>query len=630
MIIANNLFLQLGSKTILDDVSFIFAKNQKIGVVGCNGAGKSTLLNVISKRIPLDKGSISVEKGRKLAHLPQEVVLHSTKNVLQEAVAALEDLDRLRTRLEELEPLLASSTDAIEEYANIHERLIEVNPDKIEQDAMQMLQGLGFSKEAMEKPVDSLSVGWKMRLVLAKMMLEKPDFYLFDEPTNHLDIFAKDWFLEYLKNGKTGFLLVSHDRYFLDHACDYILELDQGIGTLYTGNYEAYEQLKQSRLELQESQYQAQQKKRQQQMEVVERFKAKASKAKMAQSMLKKIEKEELIERPDTKKRAASFHFPPPDRSGKVVITVQDVAKDFETTNIFQHVSFEINRGDKVALVASNGKGKSTLLNLIAGKYPLQQGSVNLGHNVTWAFFEQDQEKSLKRDKTILDEVTDSCNTSEARQRVRTFLGAFLFPGDDVKKKIQVLSGGEKNRVAMVKVLLRNANFLLLDEPTNHLDIASKQILLQALQQYEGTMLFVSHDRNFLDGLATKVLELTADGVTSYEGNYESYLYQKKHREDALAPKPSVAEKTQKKDVTYNEEKNSAVSGQDYESRKNLGKIERNIKKLEAEHAELQVKFEALAYGTKVFNDAQKQLAEITASLAKLHKEWETIMAGLK
>lgn len=629
MIIANNLSLELGSKVILDDVSFIFSRNQKIGIVGANGAGKSTLLNIIGGRIPLDKGSIAIEKGRKLAHLPQDVVLHSTKNVLQEAIAALGDLDNMQQRLKELEPLLATSHEAIEEYANIHERLIELNPDKIEQDAIQILEGLGFTKELMLKSVDNLSVGWKMRLVLAKLMLERPDFYLFDEPTNHLDIFAKDWFLDYLKNGKTGFMLVSHDRYFLDHACDYILELDKGIGTLYTGNYTAYEQLKQQRLELQESTYLAQKRKREEQKELIERFKAKASKAKMAQSMMKKLEKEEIIERPDGKPRAANFQFPPCERSGKVVLTVNDVDKDFEDTNIFKHVSFEINRGDKIALVASNGKGKSTLLNLIAGKYPLQHGSITFGHNVRWAFFEQDQEKSLNREKTILDEVTDSCNTSEARQRVRNFLGAFLFPGDDVKKKIRVLSGGEKNRVAMVKVLLQNANFMLLDEPTNHLDIASKQILLQALQQYEGTMLFVSHDRNFLDGLSTKVLELTNDGVVCYEGNYESYLYQKKNREEVLAAEQNKQQKNVSGNAGSSEQKKSGSNINEYELRKNMAKIERNMQKLEEEQTRLQLKFETLTYGTKEFDDAQKRLNNIAASLKKFQSEWEVIAAQL-
>ncbi len=630
MIIANNLSLQLGSKVILDNVSFVFAKNQKVGIVGANGAGKSTLLNVLGGHIQLDKGSVAIEKGRKLAHLPQDVVLHSTKNVLQEAVSALGDLDKLRQRLIELEPLLASSNEAIEEYANIHERLIEINPDKIEIEATQILQGLGFTKEMLLKQVDNLSVGWKMRLVLAKLMLEKPDFYLFDEPTNHLDIFAKDWFLDYLKTGKTGFLLVSHDRYFLDHACDYILELDNGVGTLYTGNYTTYETLKQSRLELQESQYQAQQRKRAQQLELVERFKAKASKAKMAQSMMKKIEKEEIIEKPDTQVRAARFSFPPAERAGKVVLTLHDVAKHFGDEKIFDHISFEINRGDKVALVASNGKGKSTLLNLIAGKYPLEHGTVHFGHNVTWAFFEQDQEKSLNREKTIVDEVTDACTNSEARQRVRGFLGSFLFPGDDVKKKIQVLSGGEKNRVAMVKVLLQNSNFMLLDEPTNHLDIASKQILLAALQQYEGTMLFVSHDRNFLDGLSTKVLELTSEGVVSYEGNYESYLYQKKQREEVLLAQNTKVEKPQAKATDSAAGVKTITSGQEYELRKNVVKIERMIEKLEAEHARLQLKFETLEYGTKPFDDAQKRLTDISVQIKKLQAEWETTMATLK
>lgn len=629
MIIANNLCLQLGSKTILDDVSFLFSKNQKIGIVGCNGAGKSTLLNVLSGHIPLDKGSIAIEKGRKMAHLPQEVVLHSSKNVIQEAVAALGDLDKLQERLKELEPLLATSNEAIEEFANIHERLLDINPERLEQDAIQILEGLGFTKQSMAKQVDNLSVGWKMRLVLAKLMLEKPDFYLFDEPTNHLDIFAKDWFLDYLRNGKTGFLLVSHDRYFLDHACDYIFELDNGVATLYTGNYTNYENLKQQRLELQESQYHAQQRKLAHQMEIVEKFRAKASKAKMAQSLLKKIEKEELIDRPDFKKRAAHFSFPPVERAGKVVLTLSNLAKKFDQETIFDHVSFEVNRGDKVALVASNGKGKSTLLNLVAGKYPLEQGTVTFGHNVAWAFFEQDQEKSLNRDKIILDEVTDACTNSEARQRVRGFLGSFLFPGDDVKKKIRVLSGGEKNRVAMVKVLLQNSNFLLLDEPTNHLDIPSKEILLQALQQYEGTMLFVSHDRNFLDGLATKVIELTADGVVCYEGNYESYLYQRKHREEALAAqaaKPVKVDQTQPKQA---DGKPTVTAGQEYELRKNLGRVERMIAKLEAEHQQLQVKFETLTYGTKQFDDAQQRLQKITQQVKELQREWETIMQAL-
>ncbi|MBY0353652.1 ATP-binding cassette domain-containing protein [Candidatus Babeliales bacterium] len=624
MFIADDIFLELGPKLIFDDISFCFQDDQKIGVVGSNGAGKSTLLKVLSGHIGLDRGTISYEKKKKVGYLPQEVVLSSNLPVLEEALTVFADLTSLKKELEELDAYFHSgitdfAEDKIERYAHVQAAFAEVNFDQQVMKARNVLEGLGFSEEHMNKTVDQLSVGWRMRLVLAKLLLQEPDFFLFDEPTNHLDVVAKDWFLGFLKNCSAGFLLVSHDRYFLDHAVDHIFELDRGKGRLFYGNYSHYLRQKEDEEAAHEAAYVRQQKEIKEKKETIERFRAKVSKAKMAQSMMKSLEKMEVLE-PTRKSRTVRFNFPDVVRAGNVVLKVENLSKSYDGRPIFNNVSFELNRGDKAAIVAANGKGKTTLLSAISGLCKPDGGTVEFGYNVLWSMFEQDQDKLLNKNKEILQDVEDACKTSEQRARMRALLGAFLFPGNDVYKKIGVLSGGEKNRVAMVKVLLQSSNFLILDEPTNHLDIESKEILLKALQEYPGTILFVSHDRTFLDALPNRIFELTSTGIISYSGDYSSYLYQKEAREALVAQNSPIADEPED-DVARAEQKDK----QQYDAAKKLAKLERHIEKLEKQLTECGEKFAILEYGTKEFDKNADLVDQIKKDLKIAYAEWEQI-----
>jgi ATP-binding cassette subfamily F protein 3 len=638
MITATNILLHFGQQTVFDEISFNFHENQKIGLVGRNGSGKSTLLKAINGQLELDGGQISVANRLKIAYLPQEVVLTSNKNVLDEALATFEYLFDLKKELTDLEAQLeeeitthhenAEHGHIIERLAFIQSELADKNFDFLVVETKKILTGLGFTQTQLEMPVDHLSGGWKMRLVLAKLLLQKADFYLFDEPTNHLDIVAKDWFFNFLKNASCGFLLVCHDKFFLDNVCDYIFELNRGNGRLFTGGYEHFLSQKEKEKIALQTAADEQQRTIKKKMETINRFRAKASKAGMAQSMLKALDKMEIIEI-ESDVRKIKLNFPNVKQAGRIVLKVDHVNKTFENKTLFENISFELARGDKAAIVAANGVGKTTLLNLIAGKYPIEKGTIELGYNVNYALFEQDQEKVLDKTKTIMEECENTCRTTEQRAKIRTMLGAFLFPGDDVYKKNSVLSGGEKNRVAMVKVLLEDANFLILDEPTNHLDLDSKEILLNALKQYPGTLLFVSHDRTFLDDLATKILELTPNGIVAYAGNYESYLYQKAQQEKDLLNSFVMQNQVQKSvavDTKETFERNNEIRAK----KRRLSNIESKIKSIEKEKSELLKKFETLQFGSADFDNCSNRLKELESLLKQQWEGWTKLSEELE
>ncbi len=616
MIHVKNINLSFGNQTIFDNVSFTIQQNQKIGLVGANGSGKSTLLKAIADMQNLDSGTIAVENRSAIAYMPQEVVLESEKSVYLEALSTFELLHKLQMESKQLEQQLESSTEQtiIERYAQIHQELEHHDPHKAASETERILTGLGFSEEQKKQPVKQLSVGWKMRLILAKLLLKKANFYLFDEPTNHLDIVAKDWFLNFLKESSSGFLLVCHDRYFLDQLCSEIISLERGKAKRYRGNYSSYEQQRENELATLQSAHDQQQREIKQKKRTIDRFRAKSSKAKMAKSMQKELDKIELITLPPSLKNV-NFSFPEVQRAGRIVLRVKNVAHSFGEKKIFKNVTFDIERGQKVAIVAPNGTGKSTLLNLICKQLPLKTGTIEFGYNVKHALFAQDQNRSLNLDETILQNV-QSCCTNKSEKIIRSFLGSFLFSGDDVDKKTKVLSGGEKNRVSMACVLLQDANFLLLDEPTNHLDIQSKEVLLKALNAYHGTVLFVSHDRDFVNRVSDHIIDLTPNGAHKYQGDYESYLYQKQHNQKA----ESFSEKS-------NEAKNKNVSKkQKYEQRKKDKKLENKINKLEKEIKKLELKFADLEYGTQEFEQNQQQLLEKKQELDSCYEEWETTL----
>ncbi len=618
MINGYNVCLAMIDQVIFDDVSFVFDQDQRIGLVGRNGAGKSTLLKVIAGKQQLDKGSVAIQKGKSIAYLSQDVVLQSDKSIVEETYTAFAHIAGLIEEQQKIEEQLDKgevTDDLLERYAAVCEKLLDVDQEGMRAEAKKVLMGLGFKPEQLDQPVANLSVGWKMRIVLAKLLLQKADFYLFDEPTNHLDIVAKEWFLQFLKRAPFGFVLVCHDRYFLNQLCNIMFELERGQGTAYYGDYNKYETQKAHNEALLEMQYKNQQREIKQKTETIERFKAKASKAGMAQSMLKALDKIERIELPP-KAPDINFNFPPIQQSGSVVLNAEHVAHAFGNKQIFKNVSFEVQRGKKVALVAANGVGKTTLFNLIAHKLPLSTGTITPGYNVSYAVFDQDQTASLILDKTILENIIESCPKA-TEQKVRAFAGAFLFTKDSIDKKVGVLSGGEKNRVGMIKVLLQNANLLLLDEPTNHLDIQSKDILLKALQAYQGTILFVSHDQDFVNKLATDIIELSVDGAKEYPGNYESYLYQKSQEEKMQAVEQSSVKKTN------NNKKEEAVAPKKATmSDADIKALERKIQKLEHDIQRTENSFADLVFGTSKFADAQKKLNDLKKELEIATSEW--------
>jgi ATP-binding cassette subfamily F protein 3 len=618
MINGYNVCLAMIDQVIFDDVSFVFDQDQRIGLVGRNGAGKSTLLKVIAGKQQLDKGSVAIQKGKSIAYLSQDVVLQSDKSIVEETYTAFAHIAGLIEEQQKIEEQLDKgevTDDLLERYAAVCEKLLDVDQEGMRAEAKKVLMGLGFKPEQLDQPVANLSVGWKMRIVLAKLLLQKADFYLFDEPTNHLDIVAKEWFLQFLKRAPFGFVLVCHDRYFLNQLCNIMFELERGQGTAYYGDYNKYETQKAHNEALLEMQYKNQQREIKQKTETIERFKAKASKAGMAQSMLKALDKIERIELPP-KAPDINFNFPPIQQSGSVVLNAEHVAHAFGNKQIFKNVSFEVQRGKKVALVAANGVGKTTLFNLIAHKLPLSTGTITPGYNVSYAVFDQDQTASLILDKTILENIIESCPKA-TEQKVRAFAGAFLFTKDSIDKKVGVLSGGEKNRVGMIKVLLQNANLLLLDEPTNHLDIQSKDILLKALQAYQGTILFVSHDQDFVNKLATDIIELSVDGAKEYPGNYESYLYQKSQEE-----KMQAVEQSSVKKANNNKKEEPVAPKKATMSDADIKALERKIQKLEHDIQRTENSFADLVFGTPKFADAQKKLNDLKKELEIATSEW--------
>ncbi|MGB8467765.1 MAG: ABC-F family ATP-binding cassette domain-containing protein [Candidatus Babeliales bacterium] len=523
MIQARDLCLTFGNKTVFDDISFILDEEDRVGLVGRNGSGKTTLLKAIIDQSALDSGTIAITSRKTIAYMPQEVVLQSSLSILDETLTIFASVWRLEQEMALLaQQFEQAPTDAlVERYGMLEEQLRFAQPAMLQAKTKKMLMGLGFSVEQFDQPVANLSGGWKMRIVLAKLLLQEADFYLFDEPTNHLDLEAKEWFLDFLKHASFGFLLICHEQYFLDELCERILDLDQGKATWYSGNYSTYVIKKQEDLERLHRAYTQQQKEIKRKEAIIEQFRA-GTRAKQAKSMERALEKIERIEIPPASKEVR-FSFPQNKQSGKEVLHVVNVAYSFGNKPLFQQVSFVVTRGQKIALIAPNGVGKTTLLNLIAGALPVQKGTINFGYNVTFAFFNQDQNKVLDGTLSIIDNVKNLCATT-TESTIRSFLGAFLFSGEEVFKKVGVLSGGEKNRVGMVTVLLQQTNLLLLDEPTNHLDIPSKAILLHALQEFNGTIIFVSHDRDFINALATHVIALTPKGAHCYEGNYDAYF----------------------------------------------------------------------------------------------------------
>jgi len=539
-----------GPKLLFEGADWLVTPDDRVGLVGANGTGKSTLLKILAGLESLDDGTRSAAKGLTAGYLPQEGLALEGRTVFAECLAGFADLQAMEAELETLPRRLAELDPASPEYREVAERLERLDGEfrardgyAIEAQVGAVLAGLGFSRNDWRRRAEEFSGGWQMRVALARLLLEKPNLLLLDEPTNHLDLEARNWLEQYLAAYPYAFVLVSHDRYFLDATVRKVVEIWNRKLHFYSGNYSRYFEQKQQRRAQLEAAWKNQQARIRQLEAFINRFRYTATKVRQVQSRIRELERMKRIEVPPEEK-TIRFAFPQPKASGRVVAECVDLGKRYGDRVVFEGVNFVIERGDRVALLGVNGAGKSTLIRLLAGLERPSAGEIRSGLNARAEYFAQDQYKELDPEARLLDDLS-AVAPRVSQTELRTLLGCFLFSDDDVFKKIGVLSGGECNRYALARLLMRPSNFLLLDEPTNHLDLRAKDVLLEALQQYTGTLVFVSHDRYFIDKLATRVFELEAGRLNAYLGNYEDYLWRKQNQPalDAVTtpsePRPS-------------------------------------------------------------------------------------------
>jgi ATP-binding cassette subfamily F protein 3 len=586
MILAlNKASLFFGGRAIFNEIGFQINPADRIGLVGRNGAGKSTLLKLIAGDYALDGGSMSKAKEVRIGFLRQDLKMDMDKSIMDIARSAFDEITRINERIEEINKEFETRTDyesesysaLIVEVSDLSERFGMLGGDSIDADVELVLKGLGFAPEVFDKPLHTFSGGWRMRAELARLLLQKPELLLLDEPTNHLDIESIMWLEKHLSASSQTLMVVSHDRTFLDNVTNRTIEITMGKAYDFNAPYSRYVEL---RAEIREKQIAAaknQQREIKQTEELIERFKAKASKASFAQSLIKKLDRMERIEVDEEDNGSMNFKFQPAPRSGKVVAKAEGVHKSYGEKLVLKGVDVEIERGDRMAFVGQNGQGKSTFVKALMQEVPAD-GVLELGHNVQVGYFAQDQADELDGEITALQTIEDA-SPEEMRKHARSLLGSFMFRGEDVEKKVKVLSGGERGRLALCKLLLKPINFLVMDEPTNHLDMNSKDVLKKSLLGFDGTLLVVSHDREFLEGLVTKTVEFRDHQVKTLLGGIEYYLEQRK-----LADMRAVEAKTAKSKAKKQEEKAlDEATGLSYKERKQLDKDKRNAAKKLAE-----------------------------------------------
>jgi ATP-binding cassette subfamily F protein 3 len=626
-----------GHKLLFDDADWLITAESRIGLVGANGTGKSTVMKILAGLETLDYGSISRAKGISAGYLPQDGLTLSGRSVFAECMAVFDDLHDMEKEMEALTASMSELDHGSAEYAAVADRYQRLEHEftardgyTLEMEVGKVLTGLGFHRDDWTRHTEEFSGGWQMRIALAKLLLQRPNLLLLDEPTNHLDLEARNWLEEYLGSYPNAYVLISHDRYFLDMTVKRIVEIWNKKLHFYAGNYDQFLTAKTARKEQLESAYKTQ-RDRIEQLEVfINRFRYTATKAKQVQSRIKELEKIERIEIPEEEK-TVHFSFPQPKPSGRIVAEFSDVAKSYGDHAVFAGVNFMIERGERIALVGVNGAGKSTLIKLLASTESLSAGEYKLGHEVQPDYFAQDQYKELDPEARILDDLGELSRAS-TQTELRSLLGCFLFSGDDVFKRIGVLSGGERNRYALLKMLLHPANFLLLDEPTNHLDLRAKDVLLEALMKYTGTVVFVSHDRYFIDKLATRVFEIGDGKVEIYPGNYEDYLWRKQggaaelqaqtskmvgHAQPTNGNHPIVVAEPESKGKRLNPIKRKQMEDR-------LHEIEEEISETEAAIAQTETDLQSFVSAEETQRHAQ-QLENHKSDLKKLMGEWEEL-----
>ncbi len=630
MISINNLTFEIGSRALYDEANWHIKPGDKAGLIGANGTGKSTLLKLIVGEYSPTSGTISMAKDLKLGYLNQDLLsYHSEKSILHVAMEAFERQNQLHVEIENL--LKKMETDYSEEILNkLSDKQMEfeaLDGYSIEFKAHEILAGLGFSEEEQQRPLATFSGGWRMRVMLARILLQTPDILLLDEPTNHLDLPSIKWLETYLQAFDGAIVIVSHDRYFLDRIINKTVESRKGKLTLYAGNYSFYLEEKALREELQGNQYKNQQAKIKQEERLIERFRSKASKAKMVQSRIKALDRMEKIDEVDDDNPEVNFSFKFSKPSGRHVVTMENISKSYPNVEILKNTHGLIEKGDKIALIGANGKGKSTLLRIVADADKDFEGNSTKGHNVSQTFFAQHQLEALHLENSILAELV-AFAPKHTETELRSILGSFLFTGDDVFKKIKVLSGGEKSRVALAKALTADANFLVLDEPTNHLDMASVNILIQALQQYEGTFIVVSHDRYFLDNIANKIWFIENKEIKEYPGTYQEFEEWNSKRtikpETKEEKKPKAEPKKEKEQPTEDTKKIIQKKNRELATlEEQIEKQDQLVKGLEVELAKEEIYADAqkLQEHTRNYNSEKAKFEQMQADWEALAEE---------
>ncbi len=597
MITVNDLTLSWGAFTLLDHISIHIGDGEKIGLVGKNGAGKSTLLKLILGEVSPTSGNITKTKGERIGYLPQMMEHTKDKTVMEETMKAFDSLFALHDRIDKITAELSERTDyqsnsynnLIVELNNVQDRAAMLESEPPASQAEKVLMGLGFKSEEFNRPTRELSQGWNMRIELAKILLSKPDCLLLDEPTNHLDIESIQWFEDYLKSFKGSVLLISHDRKFLDSTTSRTIEIMLSKIHDYKVPYSRYKILRKERMEQQRAAYENQQRMIEKTEEFIERFRYKATKSNQVQSRIKALDKLERIEIDLEDKAELTVKFPPAPRSGQVVFRSEDLAIGYGSNVVASRINMTIERGEKVAFVGRNGEGKTTMMRVLIGELDTLGGKAEHGYNVALGYYAQNQEDILDKNETVYSTLENAA-PGEYRQRLRDLLGAFLFKGEDVDKKVAVLSGGERARLAMAKLILKPYNLLALDEPTNHMDIQSKEILKQALQKYDGTLVIVSHDRDFLNGLVDKAYEFRDGKVKEHLGGIEAYLeHLKKDLLSATISAPKEEKPAEEKPVQVKDSQQArAESKEERRRRKEIEKLENEIADLDYKISEIE------------------------------------------
>ncbi len=623
MLKLNQVRLEFSDRVLFKDIDVFVGEKDKIGLVGKNGAGKSTLLKIILGDQPINGGKVIKPKDYSIGYLPQELEFASKLSVKEEVLKAFEVTKYLERRIEEISEELTVREDYESDgYMNLAEELNHVSTqlglydiDSQDEQVERILLGLGFERADFQRSLSEFSGGWQMRIALAKILLQRPDLVLLDEPTNHLDIDSVEWLEEYLKSYSGAIILISHDRYFLDQVTNRTVEIINGKVFDYPAAYSKFVELREDVIQKQKEAKKNQDRDIKQTETLINKFRAKSSKAAFAQSLMKKLDKMDIVEVDEEDHSAMQFRFPPAHRSGKVVVSANGLSKSYGDKQVLKNLNFELIRGDRLALVGKNGVGKTTLTKVIAGLTPYS-GECEIGAKVDIGYYSQNQNEDLPSSSTVLD-VIDKEATGEVRTKIRSLLGAFMFQGDDVYKRVSVLSGGEKARLSLCKLLLHKYNFLILDEPTNHLDMVSKDVLKEALNQFDGTLLVVSHDRDFLSGLTQSVLEIKNGDMTFFPGDIKEFLDRKKAKSIADFERNKSAKAKAPKSNGASEKKKWNLSKKVKSLESEINTLEEKIKDCKQKGAELD-----FSDHEKVKEQMQKQ-SELEDSLFKKMEDWE-------